>query len=86
MKRLLFAIISLLVVCGAIAQNIKFSIVDGIQDQAIKGRMERSVSKLLNEINSACAQERPLRLDKMDKALSGKRSLQALCKNIHFMC
>ena len=86
MKRLLFAIISLLVVCGAIAQNIKFSIVDGIQDQAIKGRMERSVSKLLNEINSACAQERPLRLDKMDMALSGKRSLQALWKNIHFMC
>ena len=43
MKRLLFAIISLLVVCGAIAQNIKFSIVDGIKDQAIKGRMERSV-------------------------------------------
>lgn len=86
MKRILFTIISFLVVYGAIAQNIKFSIVDGIQDQAIKGRMERGVSKLLNEINSACAQERPLRLDKMDMALSGKRSLQALWKNIHFMC
>ena len=86
MKRLLFATVSLFIVCGAIAQNIKFSIVDGIQDHTIKGRIERGISKLLNEINSACAQERPLRLDQMDMALSGKRSLQALWKNIQFMC
>ena len=86
MKRLITFFLSFLVVSGTLAQDIKFSIVDGIQNKAVKERMERGVSNLLNEINSACAQERPLRLDKMDMALSGKHSLQALWKNLHFMC
>lgn len=68
------------------AQDLKMTIVDGIQNGAVKARMERSISELLSEINRACAQERPLQLDNIDMALSGKQSLQALWQNFHFLC
>jgi len=70
---------------GIVAQDISMTIVDGIQDKTAKSRMERGISKLLTEINRACAQERELRLDGIDMALSGKRSLQALWQNYHFL-
>lgn len=85
MKRI-FTLISLLTITfWAMAQDINMTIVDGIQNTTVKNRMERGISKLLTEINQACAQERPLRLDGIDMALSGKRSLQALWKNLHFL-
>lgn len=71
---------------GALAQDINMTIVDGIQNNTVKSRMERGISKLLSEINRACAQERALRLDDIDMALSGKRSLEALWQNLHFLC
>lgn len=86
MKRVFLSLISLLIVLCAMSQNIEFSIVDGIQDKTVKSRMERGITGLLNEINNACAQERPLRLDNIDMALSGKRSLEALWANLHFLC
>ena len=85
MKRI-FTLISLLAITiWAMAQDINMTIVDGIQNNTVKNRMERGISKLLTEINQACAQERPLRLDGIDMALSGKHSLQALWKNLHFL-
>lgn len=85
MKRI-FTLISLLTITfWAMAQDINMTIVDGIQNTTVKNRMERGISKLLTEINQACAQERPLRLDGIDMALSGKQSLQALWKNLHFL-
>lgn len=86
MKRfiLLFSLFALTI--GADSQDIKMTIVDGIQNNTVKNRMERGISGLLSEINRACAQERPLQLDNIDMALSGKRSLQALWKNLHFLC
>lgn len=72
---------------GAIAQqDIKVDIIDGISNNAIKERMEYSVSMLLSEVNKACAQERPLELDNIDMELSGKKSLQYLWENLHFLC
>ena len=71
---------------GLSAQEIKLTIVDGIQNQTVKQRMERGISQLLSEVNRACAQERSLRLENIDMALSGKRSLQALWQNLHFLC
>ena len=68
------------------AQDINMSIVDGIKDQVVRQKMERNISLLLSEINRACAQERLLRLDGIDMDLSGKRSLQALWRNLHFLC
>ena len=71
---------------GAVAQDINVTVVDGIQNKTVKSRMERGISNLLSEINRACAQERPLQLDNIDMVLSGKRSLQALWQNLHFLC
>lgn len=85
MKRILTSISLLVFAIGVMAQDINFTVVDGIQNQTVKSRMERGISKLLTEINQACAQERALRLDDIDMALSGKQSLQALWQNLHFL-
>ena len=86
MKRLAIFLTLLVQLQVSVAQDIDFKIVDGIQNQTIKSRMERGISALLSEINRACAQERPLQLEKVDMALSGKRSLEALWRNLHFLC
>ncbi len=86
MKRLTAIITLLVLTLGATAQDIRMTIVDGIQNETVKTRMEKGISLLLTEINQACAQERPLRLENIDMALSGKTSLQALWKNLHFYC
>lgn len=86
MKRIITFCMLFAFACGVWAQDINMTIVDGIQDQTVKKRMERGISNLLSEINRACAQERPLRLDNIDMVLSGKHSLQALWKNLHFLC
>ena len=85
MKRLFIIITSLCFVLIVQAQDIKMTIADGIQDQKAKQRMEQGISNLLSEINRACAQERQLYLDNIDMAISGKRSLQALWNNLHFL-
>jgi len=85
MKRIITLVLMFVIIFEVMAQDINMTIVDGIQNNAVKNRMERGISLLLTEINQACAQERPLRLDGIDMALSGKRSLQALWKNLHFL-
>jgi len=85
MKRIITLASMFIITFGVMAQSINMTIVDGIQNNSIKSRMENGISKLLTEINQACAQERPLRLDDIDMALSGKHSLQALWKNLHFL-
>lgn len=82
-----FVIISLFFLSlGLAAQDIKVTIVGGIQNQIVKNRMERGISQLLSEVNRACAQERALQLNNIDMALSGKKALQALWQNLHFLC
>lgn len=86
MKRVAVFVTLLIFVISAVAQDIKMTIVDGIQNKAVKSRIERGISELLSEINRACAQERALQLENIDMALSGKKSLQALWQNFHFLC
>lgn len=86
MRRIVIFVTLLVFSIGAVAQDIKMTIVDGIQNKTVKARIERGISELLSEINRACAQERSLQLDNIDMALSGKKSLQALWQNLHFLC
>lgn len=86
MKRFFVFITLMILTLPSLAQGVNFTIVDGIQDQKVKSRMESGISRLLSEINRACAQERKLNLDGVDMALSGKHSLQALWNNLHFLC
>lgn len=71
---------------GMMAQEAKFAISDGISNNAIKQRMEYGITGLLNEVNQAFAQERPLNLESIDMTQGGKKSLQYLWQNLHFFC
>ena len=44
MKRIASLLLLLALTLGAAAQDIKVTIIDGIQNQALKGRMERGIS------------------------------------------
>ena len=83
------AFVAVFLFCGMMnlsAQDIKFSVADGLSNATVKNRMERGISNLLSEINQACAQERALNLDNIDMAMGGKKSLQYLWRNLHFYC
>lgn len=88
MRRLqiLFSFLLLVAASTAHAADISVTISDGIKNGAVKERIERGLSALLSEVNSACAQERALRLDAIDMTPSGKTSLQRLWRNLHFLC
>ena len=86
MKKLISIILLLSMAWTIKAQDVKMTITDGISDQTVKHRIEKGISELVSEINMACAQERPLRLEQIDMALSGKKSLQRLWQNLHFLC
>lgn len=86
MRKIFYLIALSLISVSAVSQNVNMTISDGIQEGKVKLRMERGISDLLSEVNRACAQERRLRLDNVDMALSGKKSLQALWNNLHFLC
>lgn len=86
LKKTFIAIaIQIVYITGSMAQDIKFTIGNGLSDQAVKQRIERGISRLLSEVNEACAQERPLQLDNIDMAAGGKQSLQSLWQNLHFL-
>ena len=86
MKKIIFLLALIFKSSFFMAQNISMSIVEGINDQVVRQKMEKNISLLLSEVNRACAQERPLQLDGIDINVSGKHSLQALWRNLHFLC
>lgn len=86
MKKIILLITFILNISFSMAQDISVSIVDGINDVGVKRKMENNISLLLSEVNRACAQERSLQLDGIDMNISGKHSLQALWRNLHFLC
>ena len=86
MKRTTIFFITLLFSLTTFSQDIDFRIADGIRDNNVKTKIETNISLLLTEINAACAQERELRLNNINMALSGKYALQSLWKNLHFLC
>lgn len=86
MKKLCSIILLIGLAMTVAAQDVRVTITDGITNQTVKQRMEKGISQLISEINMACAQERPLRLEQIDMAKSGKVSLQRLWQNLHFLC
>ena len=52
MKRIASLLLLLALTLGAAAQDIKVTIIDGIQNQALKGRMERGIAQLLSEVRA----------------------------------
>ncbi len=60
---------------AAMAQNISFKFQDGLYDANLKTKMERTISALLTEFNTAHSQHRALRLDGFTLTDRAKRSL-----------
>ena len=88
MKRIIFLFSMLaLMVCGVQAQQVKFTIQDGLYNQSLKSSMESSISSLLTEINAACRENRPLRLSNFSMADKARKQLTYLWDNFaHFSC
>ena len=87
MKRtiLLFVV---LIVCLVVNADgvVKFSISDGIDSLKLKAKIERNLTRLLNEINNAYTENHSLDFSKMEVNESVKESITMLWENTPFMC
>lgn len=89
MKKIIIAIVALLAIClQASAYNqVRLVINQGIQDQQLKQRMERSVSFVITEINrSHEANLNRLNLPDAYITRDAKQELNKLWENEHFRC
>ena len=68
------------------AENISFTISDGIDNNAIKSKMEKSVTRILNEVNSAQEAGRNLNFTVMDVNTQVQQSMAMLWENTPFIC
>lgn len=84
MKKLLLLIILFSPI--ALFGGVQVSISDGIDDSYLKGKMERTMSNLLTEINSAQAAGRALNFGSLGINSSVQMSLSMLWENSPFMC
>lgn len=65
---------------------VSLEIVDGLYNDALKAKMERSTSVLLTEINRAFKENRALNLASLGLTDTAERGLNALWENTHFYC
>ena len=71
---------------SASAQRVSFSISDGIENPAVKSRIEDNVSTILTEINAAQAAGRNLDFGKMGVSSRVQQSMAMLWENTPFLC
>jgi hypothetical protein len=86
MKKLLFTFIVGLLAISAKADNVTFSVSDGIDNAAIKSKIESTVSKMLTEINVAQKAGRDLNFSAMGVAQRVQQSMSMLWENSPFKC
>ena len=88
MKRLLFSLAFVLCQWAfCLAQPVYFSISDGIDNPALKTKIEREVSMMLTEINAAQSADRNLNFAAMGHpSIHVQRSLASLWENTPFVC
>lgn len=77
---------TLLLAVQATAQQVRFHFTDGMQDDALKAKMEMQVTSLLTEINKAAAADRPLLLKDLRITSQAATSLSKLWAASHFRC
>ena len=87
MKRILFVFMVLLATLQVNADNISFTVSDGIDNAAIKSKIEGSVSRMLTEVNAAQQANRSLNFSAMG-GLSTRvqESMSMLWENSPFIC
>ncbi len=87
MKRTMIALMAVLAVGQLVAANVNFSISDGIDDAALKSKMEGEVSRILSEINAAQEAGRALDFSAMgDIGTRVQQSMAMLWENSPFVC
>ena len=88
MKKLLFLfMVVMTTIYQAKANNVNFTISDGIDNAAVKQKMESSVSRMLSEINAAQVGGRALNFSAMGSiGTRVQQSMAMLWENSPFMC
>ena len=71
---------------GVQADGITVTIVDGVDNAALKQKMENSISRILNEINAAQEADRDLDFSAMGVGEDVQRSMAMLWENTPFLC
>ena len=87
MKRIIFVFMVLLATLQVKADNISFTVSDGIDNAAIKSKIEGSVSRMLTEINAAQQANRSLKFSAMGNISTRvQESMSMLWENSPFIC
>ena len=86
MKRLLLGLSFVIYHFSFSVAQISFAISDGIDNAAVKSKMETNVTRILNEINAAQAADRNLNFTAMGVNTSVQKSMSMLWENTPFMC
>ena len=86
MKKILFTFIMDLFAISGNADNVTFSVSDGIDNATIKSKIESSVSKMLTEINAAQEAGRNLNFSAMGVGQRVQMSMAMLWENSPFKC
>lgn len=86
MKKLLLLFVVALIATSSKADNVTFTVSDGIDNTAIKSKIESSVSRMLNEINAAQAAGRNLNFAAMGVDTRVQQSMAMLWENTPFVC
>ena len=86
MKRRFVWFILFVAVCCAKANAVSVNITDGIDNYAVKIKMENAIERILNEINAAQADQRNLNFYVMGVNKQVQKSMAMLWENTPFMC
>lgn len=86
MKKIALLCVAIVATIVVKADNISFTISDGIDNAAIKSKMEKSVSRMLNEINAAQSAGRNLNFSVMGVDQRVQMSMAMLWENSPFTC
>lgn len=86
MKKFFICSMALMVAIIVKAESVSFTISDGIDNSAIKSKMERSVTRILNEVNSAQDAGRNLNFSVMGVNTQVQQSMAMLWENSPFIC
>ena len=85
-KKLFFWLTLLVALYSPVANAVSVTISDGIDNYTIKSKMERSIERILNEVNAAQTDHRNLNFYAMGVNQQVQRSMAMLWENTPFVC
>lgn len=84
MKKLVLFIVLQLAVGVVVAQSVAFKLNGGIEDSALKSKIEDNISALLTDFNAALASDRQVNFESISIAPDVKESINMLWENVRF--